>query len=120
MSQSRYKVADEDDLASDGSRIIVEVKGKEIAVFRINGEYHAALNYCVHQSGPLCEGELTGQMKGGDDGWMWCYDEEERIVTCPWHGWKFDVTTGKNIRDDRYTVPLYEVEVVEGVIYVLL
>lgn len=115
----RHLVAKTNELAENGTRAITEVDGQEIAVFRIDGEYHAIPNYCVHQAGPLCEGELTGQMTVGEDDWEWEYDFSERIITCPWHGWKFDVTTGKNIKDDRYVTPKYDVEVDEGRVYVL-
>lgn len=95
----------------DRSRILVEIEGREIAVFRVGDSFHAVANFCVHQSGPLCEGELTGQMCVADNGWDWVYDDEEKIITCPWHGWRFDVTTGENVQDDRYRTPTYDVEV---------
>ncbi|MCS6927829.1 MAG: Rieske 2Fe-2S domain-containing protein [Candidatus Binatia bacterium] len=60
----------------------VEVEGKRIAIFNVNGAYYAIDGICPHQGGPLGEGELDGT-----------------VVTCPWHGWEFDVTTGVN-RDD--------------------
>ena len=115
---TRHRVAEEAELAEDGSRVITEVDGQEIAVFNVHGEYHAIPNFCVHQAGPLCEGDLTGQVVVGEDDWEWLWDDDERIITCPWHGWKFDVTTGVNIRDDRYAVPRYEVEVEDGAVYV--
>ncbi len=115
----RHLVADTNDLDEDGERVITEIDGQEIAVFRIDGDYHALPNYCIHQSGPLCEGELTGHMTVGEDNWEWKYDFSEDIITCPWHGWKFDVTTGKNIKDERYVVPTYDVEVENDQIYVI-
>lgn len=60
----------------------VEVEGKRIAIFNVDGTYYALDDICPHQGGPLGEGELNGT-----------------VVTCPWHGWEFDVTTGVN-RDD--------------------
>lgn len=65
---------------------------KQIAVFNVNGEFHAIDNTCVHQGGPLGEGFLEGTM-----------------VTCPWHAWRYDVTTGEcsfnpGARVDSYTV----------------
>ncbi|MFB6068947.1 MAG: Rieske (2Fe-2S) protein [Halobacterium sp.] len=114
----RYRVADADALAEDGSRVIAEVEGQEIAVFRVDGDYHALPNFCIHQAAPLCEGELTGRMVVGDDGWEWEYVQEGEIITCPWHGWKFDVTTGENVKDESYAVPTYDVEVEDGDVYV--
>lgn len=113
----RHKVADEADLG-EGARAFVEVGGVEIAVFNVEGEYYAVANYCVHQGGPLCEGELTGRYGMADDGWSWTYDPTEKNVVCPWHGWKFDVTTGRSPDDDRYAAPTYDVEVDDGVVYV--
>ncbi len=56
---------------------LVEVEGKKIAIFNLEGKYYAIDNTCTHRGGPLSEGELQG-------------DE----VTCPWHGAKFKVTSG--------------------------
>lgn len=120
MSTTRHKVADVEELPEDGSRVITEVAGKEIAIFRLDGEYYGMLNYCCHQSGPLCEGELTGYMTGGDDGWEWVYHSEEKIINCPWHCWRFDVTTGQNIDDARYSVPTYDIEREDGQLFVTL
>lgn len=121
MSRQRHKVADTDELPTDGSYVIEDINGREIAVFRVEEEYYAVLNYCVHQGGPLCEkGELTGRMVGGEDGWEWRYEQPETVVTCPWHNWKFDITTGENINDDQYAVPTYQVEVQNDEVYVLL
>ena len=50
---------------------------EDIAVFNINGKYHAISDTCVHKGGPLSQGNL------------------EEVVTCPWHGWKYNVRTGK-------------------------
>ena len=115
---TRHRIAPVADLEEPGDRIVVEVDGQEIGVFNVNGEYHAVPNFCPHQAGPLCQGPVTGRMAVGDDGWEWTYEQEGEIVTCPWHGWKFDLTTGVNIKDDGYAVPTYPVTVEDGVIYV--
>ena len=54
-----------------------EIQGKKIAVFNVDGQFCAIDDTCVHRGGPLGEGDLDG-----------------KIVTCPWHGWQYDVTTG--------------------------
>ena len=71
------KVAGTEDIPV-GQATMVEVNGKEIALFNVAGSFHAIDNTCTHVGGPLCEGELTGAE-----------------VTCPWHGGVFDVTTGE-------------------------
>ncbi len=60
-----------------GSAKLVEVEGKRIAVFNVGGRYYAIDDTCPHRGGPLSEGTLQGE-----------------VVTCPWHGSKFNVATG--------------------------
>jgi nitrite reductase/ring-hydroxylating ferredoxin subunit len=115
---ARIKIADVSEFDGDGSRVIEEVRGQEIAVFRHDGEFYALANYCVHQSGPLCEGGLTGYSDVAEDMWDWEFDTEEKYLSCPWHGWVFDITTGRNAKDDSYAVPTYEVEVADGEVFV--
>lgn len=117
---SQYKVGTTDQLDSDGSRIITEVEGIEIAVFRLDGEFHAIANHCIHQAGPLCEGPVTGQLGIPEGEWMWQYDDTETIIECPWHAWKFDITSGENIDNDQYSVPTFDVHLDDTDIYVKL
>ncbi len=70
------RVADARELG-DGKGKVVRVEGRTLAIFRVGNEYFALDNYCLHRGGPLGEGELEG------------YN-----VTCPWHGWTYDVRTG--------------------------
>lgn len=56
----------------------VEVNGKTIALFNLGGSYYAIDNTCTHRGGPLSEGDVAGQ-----------------VVTCPWHGAKFNITSGE-------------------------
>ena len=118
MRGDRHHIADVEEFDGDGSKIIAEVSGQEIAVFRLAGEFYAVANYCPHQAAPLCEGVLTGKVGVADDGWELTYDDEV-YIECPWHSWQFDVRTGENAADDRYRVPTYEVEVSDGGVYVL-
>lgn len=119
MTKQRHAITGLANLQEDGDRVITEVDGQEVAVFRTKGNLYALANYCPHQAGPLCEGKLRGSMSTGDDGWEWRYDDDKRNITCPWHAWKFDVTTGRNINDDSYAVPTYDVEVEDDTVYVL-
>lgn len=116
---SRIEIAREEEFRGEESRIITEVNGREIAVFRHRDKYYALANYCVHQAGPLCEGALTGQTGVGEDNWEWTYDSEKKCIMCPWHGWTFDITTGKSVKDSSYAVPSYDVEVEDGIVYVV-
>lgn len=61
-----------------GSAREVEHDGRIYALFHVDGVISAIDGLCAHQGGPLADGELTGT-----------------VVTCPWHGWRFDVRTGQ-------------------------
>ncbi len=70
---------------SPGQCRLVVLKGKEIVVFNVGGDFFALDNLCTHEEGPLCEGEIEGHE-----------------VTCPWHGAKFDIRTGEVLCDPAY------------------
>jgi len=78
----------------NGSGKTVDVKGKPVAIFNIDGSFYAIDDSCVHRGGPLGEGEVTG-----------------KTVTCPWHGWRYDVTTGANELNPSISVAKYEVKI---------
>ena len=82
----------------DGGSKVVEIKEHIIAIFNMQGKFFALNNTCPHQGGPLGEG----------------YIEEEGIVSCPWHGWTFDVRTGVSPIDADLKVSCYPVRVEEG------
>ncbi|MFB6124097.1 MAG: Rieske (2Fe-2S) protein [Haloferacaceae archaeon] len=115
MSDDRVRVASVDDF-EDASRVVVDVEGREIAVFRTDDGFYALSNYCVHQGGPACEGAITGTLAVEDGDLV--YDREGEVVSCPWHGWEFDVTTGEHLADPAYRLPTYEVERDGGELYV--
>jgi nitrite reductase/ring-hydroxylating ferredoxin subunit len=78
-----------------------QVNGKTIALANVDGTFYAVNNTCLHRGGPLGQGEL-----------------EDKVVTCPWHGWQYDVTTGVNTMDDSERVDRYEVKVEGDVVLV--
>jgi nitrite reductase/ring-hydroxylating ferredoxin subunit len=73
----------------------VEAGGKRIIVYNLSGAFFATSATCAHLGGPLDEGLF-----------------EEGVVTCPWHGWQFDVRTGESIYDPGRSVATYPVSVV--------
>ena len=62
-----------------GKAVECVVEGRIVALFNVDGTFHAIDGVCPHQGGPLAKGRLDGA-----------------IVTCPWHGWQFDVATGQH------------------------
>jgi len=78
-----------------GTRRLIDVDGRAIAVFNIAGEYFAMLNRCPHNGGSLVEGVLTGLLQSPTPG-EYEYSRQGEIIRCPWHGWEFDVRTGRS------------------------
>jgi 3-phenylpropionate/trans-cinnamate dioxygenase ferredoxin subunit len=78
-----------------GSRKLVTIKNREIALFNVAGEYFAVLDRCPHAGASLCKGKLTGMMAAAGPG-EYRYSREGEILRCPWHGWEFDLRTGKS------------------------
>jgi nitrite reductase/ring-hydroxylating ferredoxin subunit len=87
------KVGETADLKPGEARV-VEAGGKTLALFNANGTYYALDNSCLHRGGPLGEGELEGT-----------------IVTCPWHGWRWDVSTGANTNNPAVKISCFPVKV---------
>ena len=59
-----------------------QVEGKAVALANIGGKYYAINNTCLHRGGPLGQGTMNGE-----------------VVTCPWHGWQYNVITGKVVQN---------------------
>jgi nitrite reductase (NADH) small subunit len=79
----------------------IQVEGTAIAVANVGGQFHAINNTCLHRGGPLGQGSLQGN-----------------VVTCPWHGWTFDVTSGKITHNQAGGVACYRVELRGEDVYV--
>lgn len=75
--------------------------GQPVALFNVGGSFHALVNRCPHRGGPLGQGFLDGAE-----------------VSCPWHNWTFNVTTGENVVSAEMKVERHEVKVEDGHVYV--
>lgn len=78
-----------------GERKIVEVRGISIGVFNVKGRYYALYNRCPHKGAPLCLGRISDGVVSSGRGQYELVREGE-ILRCPWHGWEFDITTGRS------------------------
>jgi len=84
----------------DGGRKLVELKGRPVAVFNVKGEYFALYDRCPHEGGSLCAGKLTGLVQSSGPG-DYQLTRQGEILRCPWHGWEFDLRTGRSYCDPR-------------------
>lgn len=112
-----HEACSTDELAP-GERVLVDVGGREIGVFNIQGEFVAVGNYCVHAGGPVCEGTLSGTVTASPDEWEYDWEREGEILACPWHGWEFDLLSGEHLSDPSYRLLTYDVTVSDGTVYV--
>jgi len=78
----------------EGEGLVVMAVTEEIALFRVAGRVCAVTDVCPHRGGPIGEGALDG-----------------KVVTCPWHGWEFDVTTGAMPVNPNIAITTYPVRV---------
>lgn len=73
---------------------LVEVGGRQVALFRMGNDFHALDNMCLHHGGPICEGDI-----------------EAGVVTCPWHGWSYAINSGTLMQDPKVGLSRHEVRV---------
>ncbi len=94
MAVSFVRVAEVGEVPPGTGKLVIGPFDKPIALFNVDGEFYAINQICPHRGGPLGEGTLTG-----------C------VVTCPWHGWTFDVRTGQPDHPGGHSVAAYQVKV---------
>jgi 3-phenylpropionate/trans-cinnamate dioxygenase ferredoxin subunit len=97
-----------------GTRKVVTVDGRSIGIFNVDGELYAVRNLCPHQGAELCAGNLHGHLDSTGPG-DYRYSGEQLMLRCPWHGWEFDLRSGRSWFDPEKTrVRRYEVTVGNG------
>ena len=75
---SQHRVARIDEIEAGSGKEVV-AGGRVIALFNVDGEFRAIDGICAHAGGPLGKGQLNGS-----------------VVTCPWHGWQYDLSNGQH------------------------
>jgi nitrite reductase/ring-hydroxylating ferredoxin subunit len=109
----KHVVAPLEDLPP-GSRKLVTIDGRPIAIFNVGGEFFALVDRCPHRGGSLCQGKLTGLVQSAEPG-AYAYSRPGEILRCPWHGWEFDIRTGKSRCDpERVRAKSYPVAIEPG------
>jgi nitrite reductase/ring-hydroxylating ferredoxin subunit len=107
------------DALGPGHRRIVEIARVSIGIFNVHGRFYALRNRCPHKGGALCEGPITGTILHTDDR-QFVYGHDGCFVRCAWHGWEFDIATGRALADPSCAARCYPVSVSAGNIYVHL
>ncbi len=111
-----------DEFANRASRV-VEIAGRSIGIVRVGDAFYALLNVCPHQGGPVCTGGVYPRTRAEvvQNGRLheW-YDHAAPVVACPWHGWEFDIATGRCVADPARRLASYETTIVDGNVIVRL
>lgn len=81
----------------------VEHDGAVIAVVRLGDEFYAVDGKCSHAGGPLCRGEINA---------------EDKSISCPWHGWEYDLTSGDCLFDDSLKQQTFSVQINDGTVFI--
>ena len=110
---SRHIVAAVADIPP-GSRKLVTVRGRDIGVFNLGGEFFALINRCPHQGAPLCTGEVLSRLESPSPG-EYHLTRNGEMLRCPWHCWEFDIRTGQSWCDpDSVHARMYPVTIEPG------
>lgn len=83
----------------EGKELVVD--GIVVAVFRRDNHVYAVDGMCAHQGGPLAQGQL-----------------DEKCITCPWHGWQYDVASGNNVLTGKKMLDSYSVEIRDSIVWI--
>jgi nitrite reductase/ring-hydroxylating ferredoxin subunit len=107
---TKYVVCPVDELPV-GTRRKVNVGGRQLVIFSVDGRFYALRDRCPHQGAALSAGTVVGRIEAKRPG-VYEYDPARKLIKCPWHGWEFDLATGQSFFDPaRQRVGRYEVTV---------
>jgi nitrite reductase/ring-hydroxylating ferredoxin subunit len=97
MVEGEFRTVARVDEIPPGTVAAVQLDGEDIAVANVGGQFFATQGHCLHLNGPLGEGRLEGP-----------------VLSCPWHGWQYDVRTGENEFDRAIRLQTFEIRVEDG------
>jgi 3-phenylpropionate/trans-cinnamate dioxygenase ferredoxin subunit len=87
---------------------------RAIAIFNVEGRFYALRDACPHQGAALSSGTVVSEIVATQPG-AYRFDPNHKCVKCPWHGWEYDLETGRSYYDPRGDrVRSYDVAVEAG------
>jgi len=109
---------------AEGERRVISCNGTEVGVFNVDGELVAWYNQCAHRGGPVCQGRIYRQVREPVDEngetRMLQHDPKRKNIVCPWHGWEFDLRTGRHPGGERFALRRAKHETTDGHVYVIV
>lgn len=109
------------DALEENDRLIVDIDEEEVAVMRIEGDIYAVQNRCPHRGAPVSAGDVSHEISAEQEKLGKRYDEvftDNLVLTCPWHGYEFDLETGEHAGHCTPQLTTLDVVVDDGDIYV--
>jgi 3-phenylpropionate/trans-cinnamate dioxygenase ferredoxin subunit len=107
------RVGTVDDVRRDGCRV-VEVNGRPVGIVSVGEEFFAVSDRCPHMGASMCAGSLSGTLVAAGPHEL-VYGLDDRVIRCPWHGWEFDLETGRSLLEpDRVGLKTYRVTQHDG------
>lgn len=102
-----------------GEFILRNVDGQDVGIVKLrSGEFRAIRNYCPHKGAPICRGKIGGTWPPVAPGDL-KYDREGEVLVCPWHGFEYDLQTGREMFGTGLTrLRMFTVQIIDGEIYV--
>jgi 3-phenylpropionate/trans-cinnamate dioxygenase ferredoxin subunit len=100
---------------------LVSIADREIGVIHLpNDVFRAVLNRCPHRGAPVCRGIVGGTWPPCAPGEL-SYAKDGEVLVCPWHGWQFDLNSGRELfQSSSARLKLYETRVTAGHVEVVL
>ena len=120
-SGTRQAAGSSADIPEEG-RLVVDIGGQTVGIFRVKGRLYAYENTCPHQGGPVCQGLIipavrevvnSEQVSTG-----YAFDENEMRIVCPWHGYEFSIESGSHPAKAEIRLKGVPVSEENGVVYV--
>jgi 3-phenylpropionate/trans-cinnamate dioxygenase ferredoxin subunit len=102
-----------DDVRREGCRV-VSVAGRPVGVISVGEEFYAVSDRCPHMGASMCTGSLSGTLVASEPHEL-VYGMDDRVLRCPWHGWEFDLETGRSLLEPRrYGLRTFAVSTEDG------
>ncbi|MER5671053.1 Rieske (2Fe-2S) protein [Pseudonocardia alni] len=118
-SREQFVVGTIDDFPP-GSHPIIEVGGREVGIYNVDGKLYAIHNVCAHALAPICHGRVGGTWLPSEPG-TFDWGMEGRVLRCVAHGWEYDIATGESVANvDKRRIRTFPVEVEDGKVIVTM
>jgi nitrite reductase (NADH) small subunit len=108
-----HRVGSVDDVRQEGCRVM-DLDGRPVGVISLDDDFFAIYDRCPHMGASMCKGTVSGTFVPAQAHQL-VYGRHDRVIRCPWHGWEFDLETGRSLLEpERFGLKVYRVTVDEG------